>query len=222
VETGVESIAPAKVADAFNGDDGQIVVVRPRVLENVGHVLGNMFQRIYHLVERRRDVDAVMAADLDSSIRRLEAFLQLLMDYVSPLPLSLENVSLADVAQSLARHLGDASGWPVTIQGSVPADAQLLGDPGRLIQAFGLLGLQLCPATGGNETIQIRATTKTGPRSLALVVMLPRACVLERSSEGEIQWSVAEKLLDIHGGVLQQSSTISGGVLWEIMLPLQS
>ena len=63
-----------------DADDDRIVVVRPQVIDNVGHVLGNMFQRIYHLVERTREHDLVTAADLESSTRRLEDFLQLLMD----------------------------------------------------------------------------------------------------------------------------------------------
>ena len=110
METAVEPIVPAKADDEVNSDDGQIVVIRPRVVENVGHVLGNMFQRIYHLVERTRGGDIVVAVDLDSNIRRLEAFLQLLMDYVSPLTLSVQDVPLDDVVQSVARQVGDAVG----------------------------------------------------------------------------------------------------------------
>jgi signal transduction histidine kinase len=221
VETVAESVPSTQAEDVVTGDDGQIVVVRPRVLDDVGHVLGNMFQRIFHLVERTGDRDTVIAADLESSLRRLEAFLQLLMDYVSPLSLSLQPVSLSDVAQSLAQQISAASGRPVTLTGSVPADAQFLGDAGRLSQAFGLLALQLRAAAGGNEAIEIRAATNSPSRVLALAVSLPPACIVERSSECEIQWSLAEKLLDIHGGVLRQGSTRAGGVLWEIMLPLQ-
>jgi hypothetical protein len=203
-------------------DDGQIVVIRPQVVENVGHVLGNMFQRIYHLVERTRESDVVTAADLESSTRRLEGFLQLFMDYVSPLPLSLQYVSATDVAQSLARQLGDALSCAVKIDAKVPLDGRLLVDAGRLVRAFGLLRLQVRSEAGRSDAIQIKATARTGGRSLTLVAVLPGSYVSGRSSESEIQWSVAEKLLEIHGGALQQSSTASGEVLWQIMLPLQS
>jgi len=220
VETAVESIAPVKDEEEVNRDDGQIVLIRPRVVENVGHVLGNMFQRIYHLVERTREGDLGMGADLDSSIRRLEGFLQLLMDYVSPLSLSLEDVSAAEIAQSLARQVGDAIGRPVGIEGSVSADCRLLADAGRLARAFGLLRLQLRSDGEGDAVVRMKETTRTSVPSLTLEVMISRRCVLERSSEAEIQWSVAEKLLEIHGGMLQQSVAVSGDVLWEIMLPL--
>ena len=221
METAVESIVPAKAEAEINSDDGQIVLIRPRVVENVGHVLGNMFQRIYHLIERTREGDVAMAADLDTSMRRLEAFLQLLMDYVSPVSLRVQDVSLADVVESVARQVGNAVGHPVTIESAVPADRLVLADAGRLARAFDLLRLRLCPQPGCEEAVRIEATTGMDALSLALVIRIPRGCLLEDSSESEIQWAVAEKLLEVHGGVLQQSSTVSGGVLWEIMLPLQ-
>ncbi len=222
METAVESNVPARAEDEVNSDDGQIVVIRPRVVENVGHVLGNMFQRIYHLVERTHEGDAAMAVDLNSSIRRLEGFLQLLMDYVSPMSLSVQEVPLGDVVESVALQVGDAVGHPVAIEGGVPADGRVLADAGRLARAFGLLGLRLRRQSECEEAVRVKATARTDARLLALVIMIPRGCVLDGSSESEIQWAVAEKLLEIHGGVLQDRSTVSGDVLWEIMLPLQS
>lgn len=220
--TAVESSAVAKAESEISGDDGQIVVLQPHVVENAGHVLGNMFQRIYHLVERTHAGDVAMAVDLDSSIRRLEAFLQLLMDYVAPLSLSVQEVLSSDVVQSMAQQVDNAVGQPVTIEGEGPADGRLLVDAGRLARAFGLLRLRLRRQPGCEEAIRIKIARRTDVASLALTIVIPGGCVLESSSESEIQWAVAEKLLEIHGGMLEQSPTASGGVLWEIMLPLQS
>ena len=158
METAVESIVPAKAEAEINSDDGQIVLIRPRVVENVGHVLGNMFQRIYHLIERTREGDVAMAADLDTSMRRLEAFLQLLMDYVSPVSLRVQDVSLADVVESVARQVGNAVGHPVTIESAVPADRLVLADAGRLARAFDLLRLRLCPQPGCEGFSQYQGT----------------------------------------------------------------
>lgn len=221
METAVESSAPAAPEEMSGGDDGQIVVVRPRVVDTVGHVLGNMFQRIYHLIDRTRQGDVAMGADLDSSIRRLESFLQLLMDYVSPLGLSLQDVSLGDVAESLAHQLGGAVGQALAVEGAGLGQGRLQVDAGRVTRAFDLLCSQLRPASGPTA-VQLTATAAGDTRSLTLVVKIPRGCLFERSSESEIRWAVAEKLLEMHGGMLQQSSTVSGDVLWEIMLPLQS
>lgn len=221
METAVESSAPVAAEEMCSGDDGQIVVVRPRVVDTVGHVLGNMFQRIYHLVDRTREGDVAVGADLDGSIRRLESFLQLLMDYVSPLTLSVQEVTLADVAESLAQQLGAAAGHAVRVGSAGLAQGRLLADAGRVTRAFSLLCSQVRPAPAP-AAIHLTATAASATRSFTLVVSIPRGCLFERSSESEIRWAVAEKLLEMHGGMLQQSSTVSGETLWEIMLPLQS
>jgi hypothetical protein len=54
-----------------------------------------------------------------------------------------------------------------------------------------------------------------------LTLVIPAPCVAARSSESDMQWSVAEKLLEINGGSLQQQLRASGEVSWEIALPLQ-
>jgi hypothetical protein len=145
----------------------------------------------------------------------------LFIDYVSPLSLSLQYVPLADVVQSLSQQIGDAVGSPVKVETEGPRDGRLLVDAGRLARAFGLLRLQLRPEAGCGEAVQVKTTARPSARSLTLVVNIPSGCLLGRSSTSEIEWSVAEKLLEIHGGTLQQSPTVSGEVLWEIMLPLQ-
>jgi hypothetical protein len=202
-------------------DDGQIVVVRPRVLETVGHVLGNMFQRIYHLIERAREADGATATQLEGSARRLEDFLQLVIDYVSPLSLSLQRVSGNEIAQSLAGQLSDATGCPVSVEAKLAGDDELLVDPGRLARCFRLLASQLQHDASFGSPITLRAVARPGGRFLVLSLAVPGLCAAPRTSESEMRWSVAEKLLEINGGSLQQKSAASGEVLWEISLPFQ-
>ncbi len=202
-------------------DDGQIVVVRPQVVENIGHVLGNLFQRIYHLIERARETDALTAEQLERNTRRLEDFLQLVIDYVSPLSLSLRRVPGTEIAQSLARQLGDTTGGSVNIEVKLSTEGQLLVDPGRIARSFGLLASQLPEGAREGRTIAVCAAARPTGRWFVLTVTIPSDCLGARSSESEMQWAVAEKLLEIHGGSVQQKSTGSGEVLWEIVLPLQ-
>jgi hypothetical protein len=159
--------------------------------------------------------------ELEVSTRRLEEFLQLVMDYVSPLSLSLQRVTGAEAAQSLARQLSDTMGCPVTIDAKLPNDGQLLVDPGRLARAFRLLAAQLIAGAGAGQRLTLYAVARQGSRSLTLTVTIPSPWVSARSSEAEVQWSVAEKLLEINGGSVQQKMTPSGDVLWEIALPFQ-
>ena len=204
-------------ADA--GDEDRIVLVRPAVVEHVEHVFGNLFQRIYHLAEQARR-DAATAELLSGSIRQLEDFLQLVMDYFSPLPLTLQFVPAIEVAQSLAREISDVVGCPVRIDGR-HCSGRLLVDPGRLGRAFGLLTAQLGQAGDGQGPLEISTAVRPSPHWIVLSMRVPPQLLSRRSPATEMQWTVAEKVLESHGGALTQGSAVSGEVLWEIALPLQ-
>lgn len=207
--------------DEQTAGDGQIVIVRPQVVDNVGHVLGNLFQRIYHLIDQAREIDSVVAEQLDGSTRQLDDFLQLVMDYFSPLPLALEYVSGAEIAQSLGRQISDAIGRSVRIEAKLPIEGRLLVDPGRLARSFGLLAMQLRQSPGNNDGAVLKAVAQSPGRWLMLSVQIASRFVSPRSSESEMRWAVAEKFLEMHGGSLEQKSTPAGDALWEIVLPLQ-
>jgi hypothetical protein len=201
---------------------GQIVVVRPEVVETVGHVLGNMFQRIYHLIDVSAAADPATAAALRGSTHALEDFLQQALDYFSPVSLVLQRISAADVTQGLARQLSDTSGSTVQVDDQLPQGGQLLADPGRLTRAFSLLAKRLRDDTAdqrGGGPVGVVAESHGG--QLRLTVVLPRTLVTPESSESEVRWAVAEKLLETHGGTLRPHPTSEGEILWEIALPLQ-
>jgi len=202
--------------------DGQIVIVRPAVVENVGHVIGNLFQRIYHLIEESSDADPATAAQLQTSTRELEDFLQLAIDYFSPLSLALQYVPVSEVAQGLARQLSDHVARPVKLDVKVPVEARALVDPGRVARAFRLLALQLRSNVAGSDDIELNAATQASGRSFGLRVALPDGLLPGRSSVSEMQWAVAEKFLEVHGGTLQRNTVHSGEVSWDIVLPLKS
>jgi hypothetical protein len=217
-----ESVAASPVErDTRPVEDGQIVVVRSRVVETVGHVLGNMFQRIYHLIDVASATDAVTAGALDGTTRRLEDFLQLVIDYFSPVSVVLQHVAAAEVAQSLARQISDVAGCAVKIDAKLPAEARVLADPGRLARSFALLASRLQADAARESGLEVRVVGDATATSMRLTVTLPRRLVASGSSESEIRWAVAEKLLETHGGSLQELSMPSGEVLWEIVLLLQ-
>src|SRR5439155_11168734 len=97
-------------------NDGRMIIVRPQVVDNVWHVLGNFFQQIYHLAAETRAGDSTAGTQLENSVRHLEDFLQLVLDYFSPPALALQYVPCTEVAQSLARRLSDSVGGPVKIE----------------------------------------------------------------------------------------------------------
>ena len=202
--------------------DGQIVIVRPQVVDTVGHVLGNLFQRIYHLIDQVRKVEATATVQLEDSTRQLEDFLQLALDYFSPLSLSLQYVPGTEVAQSLARQLSDAVGCPVKIDIKLPVDGRLLVDPGLLTRGFGLLAAQLRDASQTDTGLELKAMAREPRRALLFSIAIPPQLFAARTSQLEMRWAVAEKFLEMHGGTIQQTTTGTGELLWEIALPLQS
>jgi hypothetical protein len=202
-------------------DEDRIVLVRPAVVERVEHVFGNMFQRIYHLADKAHQHDRASVELLSASVRELEDFLQLVMDYFSPLPLTLQFVPAIEVAQSLAREISEAVGCPVRIDGR-QATGRLLVDPGRLVRAFALLARQLGRSGNGCLSLEIQTAVRPSSRAIVLTIGVPSPLISRDSPSTEMQWAVAEKVFESHGGALTQSSTASGEVKWEIVLPLQS
>jgi hypothetical protein len=206
--------------DEASANDAQLVVIRPQVVDTIGHVLGNLFQRIYHLVERVGQGSDGSGSDLGATVHRLEDFLQLVMDYVSPQSLNLQYVPATEVAQSLARQLSDRVGAAVRVDGKV-LEGRLLVDPGRLARSFGLLAQQVQSVAAEGDAIGLKAVARPGGRWMVVNVRIPHRFVPSQTSEAEMQWSVAEKLLDMHGGALQHKRATAGEVTWEISLPLQ-
>ncbi len=224
VEGALRNIPAAGSSEGEGADEGQIVIIRPRVVEDVGHVLGNLFQRIYHLISQIRNPEngAAVVDQLEASTRQLEDFLQLVIDYVSPLYPALQYVAAAEAAQSLARQISDAVGCPVKVDARLSAEGQLLVDPGRLARSFGLLAMQLRAQPSADQNVEVHAVTRPPGRSLTLTVHLPHRWLPARTTAAEIQWAVAKKFLETHGGTLEEKPAASGEVLWEIVLPLQS
>jgi len=215
-----ERLEPAPLPRAATGD-AQIVVVQAQVVENVGHVLGNLFQRLYHLIDLAGVADAEAGTELERSTRQLEDFLQLVMDYFSPLALALQYVPSAEVVQSLGRQMSDTVGCSVKIDARLSSESRVLVDPARLARGFALLAARLRPDAGHHEGLDLRLLGQAAGPSLTVTAILPQHLLLPRSTEAEIQWAVAEKLLETHGGSVHEKSTVSGEVLWEIALPLQ-
>lgn len=209
-----ESDPPSTVSD------DQIVVVRPEVVDGIGHVLGNLFQRLYHLIDQIGSNESA-TAQLHSATHQLEDYLQLVMDYFSPLSLNLQCISGADIAQSLASQISDRTRSVVKIGATIPLEGRLLVDPSRLARAFGLLAAQLV-AMRDAAPPSLRVVVRPVGGALHFVVSISRALLASPSSIADTQWAVAEKLIVMHGGTLDQRPVSAGEVSWEIALPLQS
>jgi hypothetical protein len=210
-------IGASPEGDGKAQDDGQLVVVRPEVVETAGHVLGNLFQRLYHSIDQVRGGDGGLAKDLTTTSRQLEECLQLLIDYVAPLPPALQKVPARDIVQSLARHFEDALRCSVHLDEGLDPRIDLLVDVARLSRAFDLL---VGRAEGGAQVgVSVHALAAAG--TLAVTAALQSRGRLAHSSLSDLRWAVAEKLFEIHGGSVREEPGASGEIRWTILLPLQ-
>jgi hypothetical protein len=198
----------------------RVVIVRAEVIDTVGHVFGNLFQRLYHLVDRVAETDSLTAEELRGNAGRLEGVLQLFLDYVSPIAPRLQAVPFADIGQSLARRVTEACGGRAKVECTPVAVGSALVDPGRLTRVFDLMmsRLQVRP---GSEAMQIGVEINKSNRWLEIALMLPSEYVAPRNSEAELRWALAEKLVDLQGGSLAQHNLPAGETQWLITLPLQ-
>jgi len=224
VENAVRKAAgmPAATGSAEpHPSEGQLVIVRPAVVDTIGHVIGNLFQRMYHLINEAREAGTAAAVPLETCTRQLEEFLQLAFDYFAPVSLALQDIPAAEIAQGLARQISDRIGCAVKVDGKLPAGGSVLVDPGRLARTFALLAAQMESPAGRAAPVTVSVTTNATGRSLFLRWRVAPGGEGGRSSQAEIRWAVAEKLLEVQGGALQRSAADTGESQWEIMLPLQ-
>jgi hypothetical protein len=196
------------------------VVVRPQVLETAGHVLGNLFQRIYHSIEQVRASASGLSDDLTVTSQQLEECLQLLLDYVAPLPPALQKVPARDIVRSLARHLEDTLDQPVKITGHLDPETEVMIDVARISRAFDLLAGRAEGAVP-NSIAGAAVEGKAGSGTLSLLVSLQHHRPRTYNSLGELRWAVAEKLFEIHGGSVREEPGDAGDMQWNILLPLQ-
>ncbi len=209
-------VAPPE-ADGKAQDDGQLVVVRPEVVETAGHVLGNLFQRLYHSIDQVRGGDSGLATDLTATSRQLEECLQLLIDYVAPLPPALQKVPARDTVQSLARHFEDALRCSVHLDEGLDPRIDLLVDVARLSRAFDLLVGRAEGVAPVGAAVHALAAAGT----LTVTASLQAHGRLAHSSLSDLRWAVVEKLFEIHGGSVREEPGASGDIRWTILLPLQ-
>jgi hypothetical protein len=91
-----------------------------------------------------------------------------------------------------------------------------------LVRAFALLTSQLGQGGNGQAPLEIHTAVRPSSRSIVLTMRVPPDLLSQRSPATDMQWTVAEKILESHGGALTQGPPVSGEVSWEIVLPLQS
>lgn len=193
-----------------------LVAVRPEVLSDAEHALGNLFQRLYHVTRVAREGLGPHADRLTDAVRDLEQLLELLFDYVSPVDMELRPVGCGRVAESFASHLRGER--PTRVVPGPWAAERVMADPRILARSFQLLARALPNCRNEVPEVVVVVHHDAVAQRIGLRAALG-ADTQSRSPTAELAWEVAGRLVDLQGGDLQRV-TENGAVTLTLHLPL--
>jgi signal transduction histidine kinase len=214
---------------------GSVIYVQEKVLAEISHELGNFFHKLYYwsdyLKERpsRKSADATAAQMLERTIKNLEEFLKVSLDYFHPTQLSFMRMPAADVVTGLLAQIrGSVNGTPVTVDDTADWNGEeLLVDPGHLSRAFEVALRSLTKQLGAGSTLRVAVerTVRRDCPGLEVGFRLDQAneaSPLFRTSEAGVEWALAEKVVALHGGELSEEAPTASEKSLVVFLPLCS
>ncbi len=191
-----------------------------RVLSEMSHELGNFFHKLYYWAEYLRNEGPVSSGSngeqtagemLERTIRHLEGFLKVSLEYFAPVDVSPMRMTGNDLLDSFVSRLSTRlCGTNVDVsrpdgQG-VP---EVLVDPGRTSQALEIAVRRVAQQVGDDSRLAVAMRTATyGDRpcvELRVVIEHPseRSPFFETAEAG-VEWALMEKLFELHeGGVCE-------------------
>jgi len=123
-----------------------LVPIQEKVLAEIGHELGNFFHKLYYWADFLQDKPARQSAEatavqmLERTIRNLEEFLKVSLEYFHPTQLSCMRMEAGELVEALLVQLrAQVNGTPVSIADAGDwRDGGIMVDPGRFSQALGV------------------------------------------------------------------------------------
>lgn len=204
------------------------------MLSDISHELGNFFHKLYYwtdyLQEKRPPAseDTTATEMLGRTIRNLEGFLRVSLEYFRPLALSTIPMSVSDlVAGLLGQARSELNGTPLAVAETGQWNgATLLVDPGRLPGVFVLaLRRVLTGAEQARVEIALRADRRgerdgLEVRVTALLASGPGPVVLNTAAD--VEWALAERVVALHGGELVAAESTGERRLVVLFLPFHA
>ena len=202
---------------ALRSEHAPAVLVEEKVIAEITHELGNFFHKLYYwsdyLKEKpaRKSADSTAAQMLERTIKNLEDFLKVSLDYFHPTQLSFTRMGVSELLEGLLFQVrAQLNGTPLTLSdddGWRREDAEVLIDPGHLSRAFEVAVRHLTKQVGpeSSVTIGIERSARRDRAGLEVGFQLRQpneASPLFRTAEAGIEWAVAQKVVALHGGEL--------------------
>jgi len=210
-------------------------VAQEKVLAEIAHELGNFFHKLYYwsdyLKEKptRKSSDSTATQMLERTIKNLEDFLKVSLDYFNPTQLSFSRMAVGEFVDGLLLQLrSQLNGTPVTVSdvGAWRVDeVELLVDLGHLSYAFEVamrhLVKQMGPESSVSVSIERSARRQEDGLEVRFHIRQPNeGSPLFRTAEAGVEWAVAQKFVALHGGDLLERNEGPGEKQLVLFLPV--
>jgi hypothetical protein len=219
VDAGPSAAAPA-AAGAEATPAEQLVAVRPDVLGDAEHALGNLFQRVYHVTRLAREGLGGHADRLTEALESIERLLELVFDYVSPVEVDLRPIGAAKVLESLASQVRSHRGAAGVSLGECPA-LRVVGDPRVLGRSFQLLGSALGRDWERAAQVALEVAHDAEGERVCFMVHAGVGEAGPAAADANLAFAVAGRLIDLLGGYLQTAAA-GGAFACSITLPIST
>ncbi len=215
-------------------EHGSLVVVQERVLAEIAHELGNFFHKLYYWsdyiksdAEGARKADSTAGHMLERTISNLEDFLKVALEYFYPIRLNFTKIDVGELLDAFMTHLGaHLNGNEVRVfRDEIGDPATILVDPARISQAFRIALHQVHEdlKSGGALTVSLgKGSRRDFPGLEMRLEVEPKVAPspLSRTAEAGVEWAVAQKLIEMHGGEIVERCDANGRKTVLIFLPL--
>ena len=220
---------------APRAEQGTNVLVQEKVLAEIAHELGNFFHKLYYwsdyLKEKpaRKTADSTAAQMLERTIKNLEDFLKVSLDYFHPTQMAFTRMGVKELLEGVLFQVrSQLNGTPVAV-GDVSrwgeVDADVLVDPSHLSYAFEVAVRQITKQLGAESTVAIDFVRSARRDAAGIEIEFHlrqpnEASPLFRTAEAGVEWAVAQKFVALHGGELAERTDVPGEKELFLFLPL--
>jgi hypothetical protein len=205
--------------DGANGERAEeaLVSIRPQVLDEVEHGVGNLLQRIHHATRvSLAGCDAEQRDRVRVALSDLERLLELLFDYVSPVEIATRPTEAARVASSVIAQVRGYAGAGVEMVGA--ASGKLLVDPRALTRAFQLIGDSLGSVWKESSSVAVRVSAGDGGEGIVFAISAAAADgAAPLGASARVGLAVASRLIEMQGGELHWTGEALGAC--RVVLP---
>ncbi len=227
-----QKLGPLGARAAAPRPDAAIAQVQEKVIAEIGHELGNFFHKLYYWSDylqepARKTADSTAAQMLERTIRNLEQFLKVSLEYFHPIQLACSRMRAEELVEGLLFQVrAQANGTSVAIDADGDwRDAALMVDPGRFSQAFEVIVRQLLEQAGPESTLRIAVarTSRRDGTGIEIEFRLERPnddSALFQTAAAGLCRAVAEKVVALHGGELADAAPATDARSLVLFLPL--